>query len=66
MYATVLVIHYCVRSQPFEDRVKELCARAVSAVPSELDSIIQELKAALHEHTERLRKLAADKLSVRV
>jgi hypothetical protein len=43
-----------------------LCARAVSAEPSELDPIIQELKAALHEHTERLRKLAADKLSVRV
>jgi hypothetical protein len=45
-----------------EDRIRVLCARTVSAPEAELAPIIAELKAALHEHTQRLRKLAAAKL----
>ena len=45
-----------------EDRIRDLCAKTVSAPEDELGPIISELKAALREHTQRLRKLAAAKL----
>jgi len=42
-----------------EDRIRELCAKAVVTPESaELDEIFQQLRAALREHTERLRHLA--------
>lgn len=46
--------------QRLEDRIKELCHKA-AATPqsSELDDTLQHLKAALAEHTRRMRKLAA-------
>jgi hypothetical protein len=40
-----------------------LCAKAASASPGEAQKILAELKEALAEHTRRLRKLAAKKLS---
>jgi hypothetical protein len=45
-----------------EDRIRELCARALTAQESELDAILHALRSALREHAERLRKLAAAKL----
>jgi hypothetical protein len=39
-----------------------LCAKAASATPTEAPAILKELKAALAEHTQRLRKMAAKKL----
>jgi hypothetical protein len=43
-----------------DDRIKELCAKAVATPPSpELEEILRELQKALHEHTERLRKMVA-------
>jgi hypothetical protein len=43
-----------------DDRIEELCAKAVATAPSpELDEILQELRKALHEHSERLRKMVA-------
>ena len=45
-----------------EDRIRELCGKAVSAPDDELGPIIKELQAALREHNERLRQLAAQKL----
>jgi hypothetical protein len=37
-----------------------LCSKCVDAKdPAELEPAIEELKTALHEHTSRLRKLAA-------
>jgi hypothetical protein len=45
-----------------EDRIRDLCAKTVSAPEGELEPIISDLKAALREHTQRLRKLAAAKL----
>jgi uncharacterized coiled-coil protein SlyX len=43
-----------------EDRIKELCEKAASTPQSsELDDTLHQLKAALAEHTRRMRKLAA-------
>jgi uncharacterized coiled-coil protein SlyX len=48
-----------------EDRIQDLAARAVAARdPVEVNDVIHELRAALHEHADRLRKLAAKKLIV--
>jgi hypothetical protein len=39
-----------------EDRIRELCVRAIAADDArELEYILAELKLALREHTERLR-----------
>jgi hypothetical protein len=47
------------RTMPFEDHIRELCARAVVAPQGDLEPILLDLQAALHEHTENLRLLAA-------
>ncbi len=40
-----------------EDRIRELCSRALATSDSpELTNLVKELRAALHEHTERLRQ----------
>jgi len=42
-----------------EDRIRELCTRAVTVSESqELHDILGKLRAALREHTQRLRRLA--------
>jgi hypothetical protein len=41
-----------------EDRIRELCAKALTAQESELHAIL----SALREHIERLRRLAAARL----
>jgi hypothetical protein len=51
-----------VTSRRLEDRIRELCAAACQAPVSELDVILKKLQAALREHNERFRKLAADSL----
>jgi len=50
------------RTVPLEDRIRELCARAVDAPQGDLDPILLDLQAALHEHTEHMRQLAAKAL----
>src|SRR5260370_29787002 len=45
-----------------EDRIRELCAKALIARGPELHLILEELKSALHEHSERLRQVAVLKL----
>jgi hypothetical protein len=45
-----------------EDRVRSLCAKAVAAGSGELNPILSDLKAALYEHTQRLRTMAASTL----
>lgn len=49
-------------SRRLDDRIRALCARAASAHDSESEAVLEELKAALSEHTKRLRRLAAQKL----
>jgi hypothetical protein len=45
-----------------DERIRELCAKAVTAPETELEAILRELNSALREHTMQLRKLAATKL----
>lgn len=46
-----------------EDRIRELCALAtVARHDDERELILSALKAALHEHAERLKKTAVQKL----
>jgi hypothetical protein len=59
-------VKHCVRPQPLvmfqrlEDRIKALCEKAAATPDSpELTDTLQHLKAALAEHTRRMRKLAA-------
>jgi hypothetical protein len=50
-------------SKRLEDRIYILVEKAIAAQNTEeLEAIIADLRAALKEHTERLRKLAASKL----
>jgi uncharacterized coiled-coil protein SlyX len=47
-------------SQRLDDRIKELCVKAAATPDSpELNEILQQLKAALAEHTLRMRNLVA-------
>jgi hypothetical protein len=47
------------RSRRLEDRIRELCAKAVvTTEPDELRSILDRLTSDLHVHVERLRKQA--------
>jgi hypothetical protein len=43
-----------------DDRIKELCAKAIATPPSpELEEILEQLRLALHEHVDRFRTMAA-------
>lgn len=46
-----------------EDHIRNLCAKVIAAREDEIEPAISELKSALREHNERLRKLAAAKLT---
>jgi len=46
-----------------EDRIKALCAKALTARESELTATISALRSALQEHNLRLRRLVADDLA---
>jgi hypothetical protein len=47
------------RSRRLEDRIRRLCSEAVTAAePAELNPILEQLSAALRNHTERVRQLA--------
>jgi hypothetical protein len=45
-----------------DDRIRDLCTRAIKARGADLESVFAELKFALHEHTERLRNAATLRL----
>jgi hypothetical protein len=49
-----------------EDRIKELCSKAIATPESpELNQVLKDLQAALREHSQRLRRMAFDRHSVR-
>ena len=50
-------------SRRLEDRIRELCAKALNTQAAELDQVLIELRAGLREHNERFRRLAARRLS---
>jgi hypothetical protein len=44
-----------------EDRIRDLCANAVASQDSpEFHEVFEQLRAALHEHNERLRKSSTE------
>lgn len=49
-------------SRRLDDRIRHLCAQVTEASNGELEAILQELLAAIHEKIERLRSLAASQL----
>jgi hypothetical protein len=49
------------RSRRLEDRIRELCAKAVvTTEPAELTAVLEQLTTALHVQVERLRKQATE------
>jgi hypothetical protein len=56
---------WVVSPRRLEDRIRDLCVRAGAAQGDTLNAILSELKAALKEHTRRLRALAVDSLVAR-
>jgi hypothetical protein len=51
-----------VHSYPLEDRIRELCQKAITAETEDFVAVLAELQAALSEHTESMRQLALEKL----
>ena len=49
-------------NEDLADRIKELCSRAVDARDFEWESILAELRLALHEHLADMRQMAAENL----
>jgi hypothetical protein len=39
----------------WDNRIQELCMKAVQASPSDVEPILAELKVAIHEYVEQLR-----------
>ncbi|HET9307562.1 MAG TPA: hypothetical protein VFO46_16180 [Candidatus Sulfotelmatobacter sp.] len=50
-------------SYPLEERIRELCQKAIAAETEDLNAVLAELQAALSEHTKRMRKMALEKLA---
>ena len=48
-----------------EDKIRQLCARAIAAGDDDLKDAISELQAALREHTQHLRKTLIEQLGCR-
>jgi hypothetical protein len=52
------------QSRPLEDRIRDLCAKAISSNnDAEFRHIIEELREALREHSKRLKVLAHAKFA---
>jgi hypothetical protein len=43
-------------------RIRDLCAKALIASDLECEEVLRELRSLLHEHSENMRKLVAEKL----
>jgi hypothetical protein len=52
-----------VRASPLDERIRELCAKVIAAKGADLEPAIAELNNALREHSQKLREMAAEKLS---
>ena len=44
----------------FEDRIKDLCTKAVKAEGEELETVLAELREALREQSKRARGMVED------
>ncbi len=50
-------------SRRLDEHIRDLCAKVVNARDIELEAAIAQLNSALREHSIRLRKMAAEKLT---
>ena len=50
--------YFHVPSRRLDDRIRELCARAVTADESDFLGVVSDLRSALHEHVVGMRKMA--------
>jgi len=62
---TLLISHHChfagLHLKPdLANRIRQLCAKAIAASDTELESITIELRSALQEHLQELRHMAAE------
>ena len=46
-----------------EDRIRELCAKAITSDDSEFTTVMSELRSAMREHIEQIRILAVRRLA---
>jgi hypothetical protein len=51
-----------VPSRRLEEQIRELCALATAAKTTNFAEVLAELRSALHEHAEQLRRLARQQL----
>ena len=64
-YPVALCAHWPMPRR-LEDRIKDLCVKAIAAPDShESNDIFKELQDALQKHNERIRKLAASPIQER-
>jgi hypothetical protein len=52
-----------VPSRRIDDRIRDLCAKVASSQANDYEPTLLELKAALRQHTDRLRKMAVESLA---
>ena len=45
-------------SRRLEERIRELCTKAITSEDTELPNVMSELRAAMREHVENLRRTA--------
>ena len=57
-HSSVILAPVSSPTDSFEERIRELCARALAASESECKPIIDELKSLIHGHVTRARELA--------
>ena len=46
-----------------EDRIRELCAKAVASDDHDVQSVISELRSAMREHIQKVRRIAAQQFA---
>jgi hypothetical protein len=52
-------------SRRLEDRIRDLCREALTSKGADFESVLGDLRASLHEHSERLRQIMALRLATK-
>jgi len=51
-----------VATEDLNQRIRELCARAIMAQDSEIEFVLHDLRVALHEHVQLMKTMGAESL----
>jgi hypothetical protein len=66
MGAPLILLHPSpVPSRRLNIRIRELCARAISADDTNFSQVLSELRSALHEHAAQMREMALQQIAAR-